>query len=76
MIVLEEHIVQIFILSEPKCDLVHMWWNITNLIDNSRPDLSNMHVDHQAIVAIDLKQFVLCQVFCVNIMLNVAMLVG
>ena len=50
--------------------------NISLLIDYTRSYLRNMHVDHQAIVSIDLGKFVISKIFGVDVMLDIAMFMG
>lgn len=75
MVVLEEHVVQMQWVLESWGNLVHMWWNVADLVNLSGSDLSDMHVDHQTIVAINLHELFLGQVFGIQIVLNVGVLV-
>ena len=55
--------------------MIHVWWNIRNFINHSRSNLRNMHINHQTIVAINFHQLVLAQIFRVDVVLNISVLV-
>ena len=74
MIVLKEHIVQMFWLSKRRGYLIHMWWNIALFIDDTWSDLSDMHINHETIIGVNFKKFVFRKVFGVDVVLDIAML--
>jgi hypothetical protein len=72
---LEEHVVQMKIVSEGRSSLVHVRRNVANFVNNTRSNLGNMHIDQKTIVSVDFEKFVVCEVFSINIVLNITMLV-
>lgn len=75
MVVLKEHVVEMKWLCKRESILTHVRRNIALLINDAWSNLSDVHVNHEAIVGINLKKLVLSQVFGINVVLNVAMLV-
>ena len=57
-------------------NLVHVWRDVADFIDLAWSDLSDVHIDHETVVAIDLHELFLVQVFGVKVVLNINMLVG
>lgn len=41
--------------------LCHVRWDVGGLINHARSDLSNVHIDHQAVVPINFKELVFVQ---------------
>jgi hypothetical protein len=75
VVVLEEHVVQVQRLNEVGVYLVEMRWNVALLLDNTRTHLSNVHINHQAVVAVNLEEFVFSQILGVHEVLDVHMFV-
>ena len=76
MIMLEEHVVQLWVASEAGSPLIHVRWNVANFVDNSWSNLGDVHINQEAVVGVDLKKLVLGKVFGVNILLDIAYLMG
>ena len=75
MEVLVEHIIELIVWSERWSHLIHVRWDIALLDNICRPDLSNMHIYQQAIVSIYFEKFVFSKLSCINVMLDIAVLV-
>jgi len=52
-----------------------MGWNIALFLNNSWSYLSDVHINHKTIVSINFIEFLLCQSFSLNIMLDIDVLV-
>jgi len=63
-------------VSEAWGNLVEVGRDVALLLNHAGPDLGDVHVDHKAVVAIDLEQFVLGQILGVDVVLDVHMFVG
>lgn len=63
-------------LTEGWSEVVQMAWHVANLIDDSWSHLSDVHVDHQTVVSVDLVKLLRSQILCFDIVLDVNMLVG
>ena len=74
MIVFMEHIVKCEWCEMRWTKETHVWWHIVYLLNYTRSDLSNMHINEKTVVSIDLGKLFWGQIFCINIVLNVAML--
>ena len=57
-------------------NLIHVWRDVADLIDLAWSDLSDVHIDHETVVAIDLHKLFLVQVLGVKVVLNISVLVG
>ena len=56
-------------------NLVHVWRDVADLIDLPWFDLSDVHIYHETVVAIDLHKLFLVQVLGVKVVLNISVLV-
>jgi len=52
-----------------------MGWNIALFLNNSWSYLSDVHINHKTIVSINFIEFLLCQSFSLDIMLDIDVLV-
>jgi hypothetical protein len=75
VVVLEEHVVQMEIVSIGRSNLVHVWWNVANFVINAWSHLSNVHIDQETIVSVDFEKLVLSEVLGIKVVLNITMLV-
>ena len=76
VVVLKEHVVQVAWVGKGWSNLVHVWWNIACLVDYAWSHLGDVHIDQKTVVSINLEKFILSQILGVNIMLDVAVLMG
>jgi hypothetical protein len=76
VVVLEEHVIQMKWVGESWSNLVHVWWDIASLINNSRSNLSDVHIDQKTVISINFEQFIFSQFLGVHIMLDITVLVG
>ena len=76
MVVLKEHVIQMKWIGKSWSNLIHVWWNVARLINNTRSNLSDVHIDQKTVISINFEQFVFSQFFGVQIMLDVTVLVG
>ena len=75
MVVLEEHVVQIQLVTEGGRYLIHVWWNVAHLLNHPWPNLSDVHVNHETVVAINFEQLILIQAVGLDELLDVHVLV-
>ena len=75
VVVLEEHVVQVQVVSESQSGLVHVRRDVAYLINHTWSHLSDVHVDQKTVVSVDFKQLVFGQVFRLEVVLDIAMLV-
>ena len=75
MVVLEEHIVQVKVVFETRGYLIHMWWDVADLVDDAWSNLSDVHIDEKTVVGVDLSELVFGQVSGVEVVLDIAVLV-
>lgn len=75
VVVLEEHVVQMEIVSIGRSNLVHVWWNVANFVINAWSHLSNVHIDQETIVSVDFEKLVFSEVLGIKVVLNITMLV-
>lgn len=59
VVVLEEHVVQVQVVSEGKSGLVHMRRDVADLINHSRSHLGDVHIDQKTIISVDFEKLVL-----------------
>jgi hypothetical protein len=76
VIVLEEAVVEMNIGFHRQLYLVKALWNITFRVQIFGPDLSDMKVNQVAVVTVKLKQFIALKTSCVDIVLDINVLVG
>ena len=76
MIVLEEAVVEMNIGFHRQLYLVKALWNITFRVQIFGPNLSDMKVNQVAVVTVKLKQFITLKTSCVDIVLDINVLVG
>ena len=74
VVVLEEHVVQMEWVTESWRNMVHVWWDIADFLDNTWSDLGDMHIDEKTVVSINLDKLFLAQIFGIHIILNITML--
>ena len=74
MEVFEEHVIKMNWTSKAWSNLVHMRRNIGCFLNYTGSNLGDMHVDHQAIVCINLNQFFFGEISSVDVILDIAML--
>ncbi len=74
VIEIEEHIIQVVVSITDALHLVEMGRNVAHFIKVFRADLTDVEIDHMAIVCVDLSQLFLSEVFGVEPVLNVHML--
>ena len=51
-----------------------MWWDVAHFINNSWSNLSDMHIDQKTVVSVDLEKLIFCEIFGVNVVLDIAVL--
>ena len=73
---IEEHVVQVVVLVTNRLNLVEVRGYITHLIQILRSYLTNVKIDHMAIIGINLSQFILCQALSIKPVMNMDVLVG
>lgn len=73
---LEEHVVQVQVALEASGHLIEVGWNVADLIDDTGSNLGDVHVNEEAVVSVNLEELVLGQIFGVNVVLNIAVLMG
>lgn len=74
MVMLEEHIVQMEWVRETWGNLVHVWWDVADFLDDSWSNLGDMHIDEKTVVSINFNKFFLIQIFGIDIVLNITVL--
>jgi hypothetical protein len=67
----EEHVVKMDWISELWRIGSEVWWDIHSFLDVAWSDLSNVHIYHQGIITIDLKQFIFSEGFWIDVSLDV-----
>ena len=72
---LEEHVVKMNWLIEGRSVVIHVSWHIADLVDDTWSHLSDVHIDHQAVVSIDLIKLLLRKILCLNVVLDIHVLV-
>jgi len=75
MVEVKEHIVKVLISVSDWLDLVEVRWNVADLIEVLRAHLTDMEVDHMAVVGIYFEELIFGQVICIKPMLDVHVLV-
>ena len=74
VVVIKEHIVQVEIILESGSGLTHVRRDIPLLINDARSHLRNMHINHQGVVSINFKKFVVSKILGVDVVLDVTVL--
>lgn len=59
MVVLKEHVVQVVVTRKASSSLIEVRWDVADLVDDTRSNLCNVHIDKEGIVSVDLEELVL-----------------
>jgi len=73
---LEEHVVQVQVALEASSVLIEVGRNVADFINDTGSNLGDMHINKKGVVGINLEELVLGQIFGVNVLLDIADLMG
>ena len=74
VVVFEEAVVEMSVSLHREFNLVKALWNVTFRVEVFGPDLSDVKVNQVAVVAVKLKQLITFEASCVDVVLNVNVL--
>mmetsp|Transcript_32515 Transcript_32515/g.23495 ORF Transcript_32515/g.23495 Transcript_32515/m.23495 type:complete len:256 (+) Transcript_32515:984-1751(+) len=71
VVVFKEHVIEMLVSLPRVINLIKVSWNIANFIKVIGADLADMHIYHEAVVCVNLKQFVLSKTLSLHPLANV-----